>query len=284
MTYPLVIKTPQGFSSADVFICLNLQDAEHALQHILSSPGPDGRTPPCALLEEYIAGTEFAVNLMAVRRAADDHLDYMVTDVWIYDKDPNTARYNRARMCNPMDEHLQEICDYAKHIAQAVGIHYGAAHVELKAQLSSNDSYYTNPVMVEVGARLSGGRKATMTQAAYQHNKWDPFEALIQSHLGTLDHQQQQPPPPLHVQHLFLPVPKSGRIRKLTSLMDNDQDDLKTLHSHVWLVKEGDLAQETTDITSSAGFVWLVGEMDQVEQEANKIMSTFQLEIMEEEA
>ncbi|CAB9496546.1 acetyl-CoA carboxylase biotin carboxylase [Seminavis robusta] len=284
LEYPVVIKTPQGFSTKDVYICTNLDDARTALTNIFDNQGPDGRAAPCALLEEYIGGTEFAVNLLASRKNQTGAAGLIVTDVWVYDK-TNTARYNGAEMCDPNDPTLKEICDYAKGVARAVGIEYGAAHVEIKAKQISNpkDIIYTHPVMMEIGARLSGGRKAIMTQAAYQ-NQWDPFEALIQSHLGELDDTTLSSPP-LHVYHMFLPVEKAGRIKERNSILDDTgkaDNPIETLHSHFWLAKVGDHVQETTDITSCAGFVWLVGEKSKVRRDATLILDSFKLETEDE--
>lgn len=287
--YPVVVKTPQGFSSSDVYICSTQKEAEDALENILGHVGPDGRAPSCALLEEYIGGTEFAVNLMGTAsmsptQEGNDDPDsvVVVTDIWKYDK-TEKARYKGATMCDPTDPALKEICDYAKGVAKSVGIQYGAAHVELKAKSTQDGDSYTNPIMMEVGARLSGGRKATMTQAAYL-GSWDPFEALIESHLGVLNIDAMAPPPH-HVHHIFLPVEKNGRIRKISSFLDNnnkaDEDPslhLTTLHSRVWLVKVGDDVQETKDITSCAGFVWLVGERDTVVKESELIVSSYKME------
>ena len=183
-------------------------------------------------------------------------------------------------MCDPNDAKLQDVCHYAKGVANATGVHYGAAHVEIKAQLASNGGRFIKPVMMEIGARLSGGRKAAMTQAAYQ-NRWDPFRALIKSHLGEqiLEGKSNMRSPPLHVQHWFLPVEQAGRIRSLHSvILDDDGLELETLHSHYWLVKPGDLVEKTTDITSCAGFVWLVGDKSKVEKDSKLVKSSFRIE------
>jgi biotin carboxylase len=44
LDFPVVIKTPQGFSTTDVFICTDNQEVSDALTNILGSIGPDGRT------------------------------------------------------------------------------------------------------------------------------------------------------------------------------------------------------------------------------------------------
>ena len=65
LCYPIVLKTPAGMSTTDVFICSSNQEAISAITSIIGNTGPDGRRVEKALLEEYIGGVEFAINLMA---------------------------------------------------------------------------------------------------------------------------------------------------------------------------------------------------------------------------
>jgi biotin carboxylase len=272
--FPIVVKTPQGFSSTDVFICETLEEARTAVESIVGKIGPDGRHTQQALLEEYIEGEEFAVNLMVFGK---DSI-ICVTDVWKYQKN-HRADYESAENCDPNDPMLREIVSYAKQVAQAVGIHYGAAHVELKAQRKEDTLHYEDPVMMEVGARLSGGRKATMTQAAV--DDWDPFTALIQSHCG-----YEYPgtttnnwTPTKFVRHVFLPIKQSGLVRDVQL----DTTPLRTLHSSALMIKTGDIVAETTDITSCAGFVWLVGERSLVDEDTAYLLETFHVHFDEVE-
>ena len=83
LDYPVVVKTPRGMSTMDVFIC---NSAEEAVQHtaeIVRSVGPDGRRTQYALLEEFIGGEEFALNLLA---SPTTPRGVQVTDIWLYHK------------------------------------------------------------------------------------------------------------------------------------------------------------------------------------------------------
>jgi hypothetical protein len=46
-------------------------------------------------------------------------------------------------------------------------------------------------------------------------------------------------------------------------------------------VKVGDVVTATTDIVSCAGFVWLVGEKEQVDRDVKVLLSSFVLTIIE---
>lgn len=277
LCYPIVLKTPAGMSTTDVFVCSSEEEATRAISSILENTSPDGRRVAKALLEEYIGGVEFAINLMAFSSRdnnAPPHL--VVTDVWKYQK-TKQARYGQAEICNPAD--YPTLLRYATNVAEAVGVEVGAAHVELKAE-EVNDGSFTNPVMIEVGARLSGGRKSIMTQSAVQN--WSPFEALIQSHcMETCQIVSQNTnflTPDKFVRHIFLPIEQKGRVENI----DLDVSSLATLHSSAMIVKVGDIVKETTDIVSCAGFVWLVGDRELVDEDTDRVMSSFTVSVTDD--
>jgi hypothetical protein len=103
-TFPVVVKTPQGFSTTDVYICQSLEQAKTAVESIVGNLCPDGRRPiRQALLEEYIDGTEFAVNLMAdyyyySKDESSLSKKLQVTDGWKY----SIKRMNRLDTAAPI--------------------------------------------------------------------------------------------------------------------------------------------------------------------------------------
>lgn len=274
LEYPVVVKTPSGMSTSDVFICRNQEEAITAMKSILGKVSPDGRVTNEVLLEEYIYGTEFAVNLMAFKSNCDnrdgtrDRPRVLVTDMWKYNKS-KSARYESAEICNPKD--FPELVTYAIKVAESVGVEYGAAHVELKATLHANGTF-TNPTLIEVGARLSGGRKSTMAQMAVEG--WNPFTSLILSHSDCPCpiRSGSYLSPSKFVRHVFLAIETSGKITRF-----DFTDTMTTLHSVARLVKVGDVVKATTDILSCAGFVWLVGSKDEVDRDTKELMASFVL-------
>ncbi|KAL3803732.1 hypothetical protein HJC23_003786 [Cyclotella cryptica] len=276
LSYPVVVKTPSGMSTSDVYICADENESSSALDCIIGNIGPDGRSVSHVLLEEFIAGTEFALNLMAfqsnseevdIHDSTSNHTRFLLTDMWKYNKNER-ARYESAEICNPGD--YPELVAYAIDVARAVGIRYGAAHVELKS-IFGEDGLYKNPTMIEVGARLSGGRKSILAKEAIPN--WNPFIALIQSHCGGpcpvsfVRHLT----PKKFVRHIFLPVEKPGRITKF----EFSDSCLGTYHSSARILQVGDIVRETTDILSHAGFVWLVGAKDEVDRDTKKLLSSY---------
>ena len=275
--YPIVIKTPQGFSSTDVFICRDETVAKSALTTILDSSGngPDCRPVTFALAEEYIRGEELAVNVIASAG------EVTCTDIWLYHKtisdgDSGSPIYDRADMMDPTDSRLAFVVEYAIQVARAVGIMYGAGHIELKADYSSDSNRYVNPCLIEVGARLSGGRKASLSAEVI--SEWDPFRALIDSHTGNVINLPKSFSIGDKVaSHLFLHNTKSSVVTSIEGT--EDIASLRTHFAHSILTKVGDRVEPTSDITTSAGFVWLVGSRKEIEKDSDTIKRAFHVTV-----
>ena len=267
LNWPVVIKTPQGFSTTNVFICEDEQEGKQALDTIIDSIGPEGQRASHALIEEFVEGTEFAVNFMAFQGKLT------VTDVWKYTK-TKKAQYCQAEICDPNDNTLHHVLEYSTRIARAVGIDYGAGHVEVKAS-RDYDGTYVDPCMIEVGARLSGGRKASMTHVASK-GIWNPFLALVDVHCGIEPEFPLSFTPQLFALHLFLPIERAGYIKDINL----NETILITLNSSVMLVKQGEYVEETTDITTCAGFLWFVGNRKDVEEDVKRALSSFKITLI----
>jgi hypothetical protein len=83
LDFPVVVKTPRGWSTQDVYICNDMKDTIEKASYIIKSVGPDGRKTQYALLEEFLTGDEFAVNLVA---SPTTPRGVQVTDMWRYHK------------------------------------------------------------------------------------------------------------------------------------------------------------------------------------------------------
>lgn len=74
-------------------------------------------------------------------------------------------------MVNPHDKKYIALVKYAEGVCRAVGIRYGMAHCEIKATFDEKLGRWVNPAMIEVGARLAGGRKAVMAEATVSRTR-----------------------------------------------------------------------------------------------------------------
>lgn len=137
LKYPVVVKTPRGMGTSDVFICNDEKEAMDAAAHIIRGIGPDGRKTQYALLEEFIGGEEFALNLIA---SPTTPRGVQVSDIWMYHKinTDGTMVNTIQEMVDPHNRVYTELVRYAEGVCRAVGIKYGMAHVEIKAAFDEN--------------------------------------------------------------------------------------------------------------------------------------------------
>ena len=273
LTYPVVVKTPRGMGTNDVFICKDEKEAIDSAAHIVRSIGPDGRKTQYALLEEFLVGEEFAVNLVA---SPTTPRGVQVTDIWMYHKinTDGTMVNTYQEMVDPHNKAYTELVRYAEGVCRAVGIKYGFAHVELKSEFDVKRNKWTFPVMIEVGARLAGGRKAIMAEKTIVG--WHPFDAMVDAHCGFPVRMPPSFSPAKKAVHVFVPSDKNGILK---SVQGDNFDRLQTYDDSAMLVKIGSEIRRSNNIMSFAYYVWLIGEDEEVKRDAQKARDDFIVEV-----
>ena len=274
LKYPVVVKTPRGMGTSDVFICKDEKEAMESSAHIVRGIGPDGRKTQYALLEEFIGGEEFALNLVA---SPTTPRGVQVTDIWMYHKinTDGTMVNTFQEMVDPQSRAYAELVRYAEGVGRAVGIKYGMAHVEIKAEFDERRNKWINPVMIEVGARLAGGRKAIMAENTIIG--WHPFDAMVDAHCGFPVRMPPSFSPAQKCVQAFVPSDKNGI---LVGIKGGDFDRLPTYHDSVMLKKIGDKVVRARDIMSFAAYCWLIGEdSEAVLRDAKLAREEFMVEV-----
>lgn len=257
----------------DVYICDNLEEAIKRSGQIVRSVGPDGRKAQFTLMEEFLQGDEFAVNVLA---SPTTPRGVQVTDVWKYDKiqADGTMVNTWQTMVDPHNKRYASLVRYAEGIARACGIKYGMGHVEIKAIYDEKADKYIDPVMIEVGARLAGGRKAIMAQSTIPG--WYPFDAMLDAHCGFPVRVPHSFTPAKVARHVFVPSDKEGIIK---SIKGDDFKRLGTYDSCQMLKGVGEHVVRARDLLSFAGFVWLIGDMEVVERDSLLAREEFVVEV-----
>ena len=145
----------------DVYICDTVEEAVERSAQIVKSVGPNGTKANFSILEKFLGGEEFAINLIASTTLPHG---VHVTDIWKYHNilTDGTNVNIWQKMDDPHSPVYAALVQYGEGICRAVGIKYGMAHVELKAKYDTERGRYINPTMIEVAARLAGGWKAIM--------------------------------------------------------------------------------------------------------------------------
>mmetsp|Transcript_32577 Transcript_32577/g.68496 ORF Transcript_32577/g.68496 Transcript_32577/m.68496 type:complete len:181 (+) Transcript_32577:1344-1886(+) len=134
--------------------------------------------------------------------------------------------------------------------------------------------FVKSPVMIEVGARLAGGRKAIMAEETVVG--WHPFDAMVDAHCGF----PVRMPPSFHPSkkavQSFIASDKSGVLK---SIKGDDFARFGTYHDHVMLKKVGDKVVRAKDIMSFTAYVWFIGDDDDVKRDAQKAREEFIVEV-----
>ncbi|KAL7489126.1 hypothetical protein ACHAW6_014712 [Cyclotella cf. meneghiniana] len=273
LEFPVVVKTPRGWSTQDVYICNSMEDAIEKASKIVKSVGPDGRKTQYALLEEFLEGDEFAVNLIA---SPTTPRGVQVTDLWMYHKVfmHGTMVNTWQSMVDPHDKKYASLVRYGEGVCRAVGIKYGMAHIELKAVYDEKVGRWINPAMIEVGARLAGGRKAVMAEATIPG--WRPFDAMVDAHCGFPVHIPPSFRPEKQASHVYVPSDKEGIVTKIEGA---DFERLPTYYAHAQLAQVGKRVTKSKELASFAAQLWLRGDPEDVLRDAKRARAEFKLEV-----
>ena len=264
-SFPLVIKTPKGASTCQVFVCEDLDELLKGYRDILGQEDLFGHFAKRAVVEDYISGKEYIVDTFS------DGEKIHVTDVWYYDKIESAnfknIYYNIISL--PLtDPHLKNLMEYAVKAAKYFRVQFGTAHIEIK------DDPKRGPTLIEIGARLPGVRLPMYIQ---KFSNFDPYRATIE----VFTKGKTSVPEPIvyskHIAVVFCPSLLGGKIQKILGL-----DHIRKLSSyqdHLVNVQEGDTVSPSTYIGTTLCFVFLAHESrEQLFQDMEKAHELFTVE------
>ena len=143
-SWPIVVKPTGGAGSAHVTFAGSHGELLRGCQEVLESGAGE------VLLEEYVGGRELAVNGMV-----DRHGDFLITDVWLYDRReshgvPNL--YYETIKISTTEPLFWELAKYSAAVIEALELVRAPVHMEVKVD-------ERGPCLIEVGARLPGGNQ-----------------------------------------------------------------------------------------------------------------------------
>ena len=153
--WPIVLKPLQSVATDRVSCCRNRDEARRAAAAILSDENILGGRNHSVLAQEFLAGTEYAVDVVSVGGQRK------VTAIWQYLRPPGAPAtyvgYDGMTLLAYTGERQEHLQAYTVGVLDALEIDHGPAHCELMwAQ--------REPVMIEVGARLSAGNNAILSR------------------------------------------------------------------------------------------------------------------------
>lgn len=158
--WPLVVKPLHSSGSDGVTLCWSEEEVLAACGALLGRRNLLDRVNDRVLVQEYVEGTEYVVDTVS---HAGRH---RVAAFWRYHRSSGELGYDGLELLPWEGERQRRLAAYAGAVLDALGIRHGPAHGEI---LWSSDG----PVLVELGARLHGGRTPLLSRGCLERSQLD---------------------------------------------------------------------------------------------------------------
>ena len=247
----VVIKPTYSAGSASVRICLNRNEMIESINQLFDEVNYYGDELEELLIQERINGIEYIVNTVTHKGI------HRVTLVWKYNKvktSEGAIVYDSCETVNELSLGEAEMVEYAYKVADALEIQYGPVHGEYMIDEKG-------PVLIEVNCRPCGGSMPAefLDRISGQHET----DSILDSYLKPkcfFDELRKKYTLHAHGTLKFFITPKNMVVR--SSPIVNIDKKLKAFHdsSLVNATYHDMFFQKTEDLTTAAGYVFLINE------------------------
>ena len=247
----VVIKPTYSAGSASVRICLNRNEMIESINQLFDEVNYYGDELEELLIQERINGIEYIVNTVTHKGI------HRVTLVWKYNKvktSEGAIVYDSCETVNELSLGEAEMVEYAYKVADALEIQYGPVHGEYMIDEKG-------PVLIEVNCRPCGGSMPAefLDRISGQHET----DSILDSYLKPkcfFDELRKKYNLHAHGTLKFFITPKNMVVR--SSPIVNIDKKLKAFHdsSLVNATYHDMFFQKTEDLTTAAGYVFLINE------------------------
>ena len=247
----VVIKPTYSAGSASVQICLNRNEMIDSINQLFDEANYYGDELEELLIQERINGIEYIVNTVTHKGI------HRVTLVWKYNKvktSEGAIVYDSCETVNELSLGEAEMVEYAYKVADALEIQYGPVHGEYMIDEKG-------PVLIEVNCRPCGGSMPAefLDRISGQHET----DSILDSYLKPkcfFDELRKKYILYAHGTLKFFITPKNMVVR--SSPIVNIDKKLKAFHdsSLVNATYQDMFFQKTEDLTTAAGYVFLINE------------------------
>ncbi|MEU8779825.1 MFS transporter [Streptomyces sp. NPDC048606] len=256
----VVVKPLRSSGNDHVFFCDTPEESAAAYRRTVGTVNVFSERNTGVVAQEYLRGTEYMVNTVS----RDGH--HRICEIWRTTRlavngvsDLLDGIYLMARRGEVQDA----LAAYCERVLDALDIRQGPAHLELKL---TDDG----PRLVEVGARLSGGRLPSHAQLAIGESQLDWTVRACLDPEGfhrTADEDYRRT---RHVGHVALVSPVEGVLKGYRDL--DAIRSLDSFHDLQVYLRPGDRVSRTVDDMTYAGSALLVHETEEaVLRDANTI-------------
>jgi biotin carboxylase len=250
--YPVVVKPVAGSGSVGVEICADAGQVREAAEAVLGSRTMYGETNGEVLVQSYLAGPEYAVDVVSCQGRR------YLGGVWVTYKRRVGKHlvYDRKTLLNGDQSPVPELASYVDSALAALGIRFGPAHAEVIITPRG-------PTLVEVGARLSGSENPAFHDLTTGNNQAD-LTALAycrpQEFLG--DHAGRAYRRLREATVYYCATEADGMVRSIDHEVVAEIRALDTVYDVHLKYREGDRLHPTVDLTTSPMKVFLTGDSD----------------------
>ncbi|AMW11954.1 hypothetical protein A4E84_22095 [Streptomyces qaidamensis] len=241
---PVVVKPAASAGTDNVHICSTAEEVRSACEAVMRSNDYFGNPNPSAVVQKFLAGTEYIVNTVSVDGVQK------VSDVWLSAKTagPTGAPlYDYQQPLPVTAPHVAELIDYVVSAVTALGITNGAAHSEV---MLTEDG----PVLIETGARLMG---AMLPDVIERHSGTSHVELLalaLTDQEGFHAFRDRDVSWSRTVRNIWLINSSAG----VSSAWHDRFSGLPSFDRLVTGLREGAPVRRTVDMATSPGYVSLV--------------------------
>lgn len=179
--FPIIVKPSSGASSEGVYKCNSVEEVCDKFEKLMEdlkvgqffkwNPG----CAPCVLLEEYIDGDEFDVDVLLWEGKC---VYTNVIDNWPCIGLGFLETGSNCPSVSP-DRHVQQLKDYAVACVKALDFHSGLFHVECKYSMKrktvEDGLDIGQPMLIEVNPRMGGGRTHMWHKQVWGVDLFDNF-------------------------------------------------------------------------------------------------------------
>lgn len=258
--WPAVLKPLASGGADSVRKCSNEAQVKQAFSEILGSDNYFGLVNEAVLVQECIEGTEYVVDTISCGGR------HHTTNICRYEKEviDGAFVYKKVEYFPPTGALAQTLIEYNDQVLDALGIHIGPSHSEI---------YLTEegPVVVEVGARVSGGKVGPM---AIEHcSVVSPLNMIVDSYVDPQAFEAAADKPAEFVAEAIcacLINRSSGKVRDFPGI-----EEIKALPSyyhHELFFRPGQQVGPTKDLFSATGWVLLANaDRSQLEHDVESV-------------
>ena len=253
----LVIKPPTSASTDGVIKVPGGRDWREVFARQIGRANMFGGRDDKLIVQQYVTGTEYVVDTFS------HDGEHTVTDVCRYhklDNGPYMAVYDSMRWMPLDDPDVPPVVEYARAVLDAVGMRFGAAHVEIMDTAAG-------PVLIELGARPHGGGHPQFNRAATGDSQVDRTVRYLTG--GQIPRGYDLRRHQLVVFHI---ARETGIVRNAALLAEIRH--LSSHHFSVCNVADGDRVKMTRDLIGSLNLGFAVlshPDADQVERDYQTI-------------